>query len=904
MGFLNFGNQDKKQEALIKALRTKDSGAAVRAFIQAAEDLRDSKTEYVFPIALNTDITKYETPSQAPSHINVCVEYNEEQKAFVIIYRVYNLNDREVGELREDELVGFIEENGGISIGASMAHGKNILEARLKMIPSQNKPVSDLTKAISIEVQDALVAGVIPENANIFMPLVNQNGVVAVSSDGGYAEGLRVKGDKGAFDSDVSSEKNMLIDHVGKTSLNRKGQVVFSVAPIMSKTDDASPLEKMDKNFIAFGERDLTEYTNAIRDAIFLQRSLRDEVEYLIAAINSNVEQYNNLANTPVAKENLKEKNQAINAMAQMDQELRQKLNDTAARSHNGRYVDFVLQDPYGMMTPKGYILERSSYDCIVGPEGFIVPGYDPKADAHIVKFNAAVGEILERYNIAVDKRKRQQKEYIEREREMTNKHGLGVTAIAMNSSDTYWADMETLKGNRDNQLRALAESDQYRGLFTEVFCVLDQGSKSKVLGSPMKIYVCPYAPAQEQNNMIESALSLSAAGERARKEEVLETVKALMRDSMDVENSTGSVSVIGMFDVYEILNEHLGHIVTIKDSGQEWTIKIVKSTTKGRDFDFINPDTKEAENLTELFVACHLKPHVTLTTEICQGTSKTTIVDKIKNFFKGTIGEAVKNFQKNLLTPGKSKEAISAVGMLSPLSMTMIKDANMAIHNAISSIRNSAIAQFEEYKANELNILANKLSIASYKGANVIAEKAMAANLINGDKKFNLVTENSGEKLFANPEELAFFVASRNQEVKDALGAVYATYENLAHTIKDNVSLAVEARKDGEIAAKKDLIFPKGKINKPILIEYEQKDGKFVALPARNITKEMAMDVIALAVEAQIFSPFRQAMVQTVEKQEMIDINDVLQNVKNKTAPARAHKKEDKAIDPNNKLR
>ncbi len=895
MGFLGFGNnQHKKQEALIKALRTKDSGAAVRAFIQAAEDLKEGKTEYVFPIALNTDITKYESPAMTPSHINVCVEYDDVKREFEINYRIMNLNDTEIGTLTSDQLTGYIESNGGISIGASMAHGKNILEARLKMLPTQNKPVSELTQQISMEVQDALVSGVIPENANIFMPLVNQQGIVPVGSDGGYAEGLRVKGDSGAFDSDVSSEKNVLKEHIGKTGLNKKGQITFTIAGLSKNNDGPTPLKMMDKNYIAFGERDLSEYTNAIRQAILQQKSLRDEIEFLITSINENYEQYQIISRTP--SDNDKEKTDILNAMAKTDAELRARFNETAAKSHNGKYIDFVLRDPFSMMSPRGYILERTSYDCVAGVDGKIVAGSDESIKEIVDRFNVTVGEIQEKYNIAVNKRQRQQEEYIAQERAMTEKHGLGVTAIAKNASDTYWADLERLKGTRDKQLRSLAETEQYRGLFTDVFRVLDQGSMSKVLGMPIKIFVNPYAPVEEQEKEIEAALTLQTIGDRTRKEEVLETVKALMRDSMDVENSTGTVSVIGMLDVFTILNEHLGQTVTIKDAGTEWTIKIVKSTTKGRDFDFINPETNAAENLTELFVAVHLKPHVTLTTEICQGSSKTTIADKIKGFFKGTIGEAVKNFQKNLLTPGKSQEAISSVGMLSPMSVSMIKEANMAIYGAINCIRESAVAQFEEYKANELNMLAKKLDIASYKGADVIAEKALQAGLINGDKKYNLVMAGAGAKLFGNPEELSFFVASRNQEVKNALGAVYLTYENLAHAIKDNVSLSVEARKDGDIAVKKDLIFPKGKVNKPILIEYEQKDGKFVALPAKNISKEMAMEVIAVAVEAQMFSPFQQAIVQTVETQQIEndtkDFTAVLENAKESAAKSSKEEK------------
>ena len=235
-------------------------------------------------------------------------------------------------------------------------------------------------------------------------------------------------------------------------------------------------------------------------------------------------------------------------------------------------------------------------------------------------------------------------------------------------------------------------------------------------------------------------------------------------------------------------------------------------------------------------------------------------------------------------------------MGILSPASQKRIKEANMAIRNAINCIRESSIARFEEYKANELNILAQKLDIASYRGAEAIAEKAMAAGLINGDKKYNLLTPDAGERLFGNPEELAFIVASRNQDVKNALGEVYMTYENLAHEIRENVSLCVEARKNGEIAVKKDLIFPKGKMNKPILIEYEKKGGIMTALPARNITKEIAMDVIALAIEAQIYSPFQQAMVQTTDEKQMNnikDINQVLSGARdNRTAP---EKKEDK---------
>ena len=885
MKHMGISSQNKRQEALIKALRTKDSDTAVRAFLRVADDLKQSKTEYIFPIALNVDITKYESPAHTPSHINICVEYNESTGEFDILYRVMNLNDQEIRKLSDEELIGYIDENGGISVGASMAHGRNILEARIKMMPSQNKPVSEITKQISIEVQEALVSGVIPDNASIFMPLVNQEGIVPVSSYGGYAEGLRVKGASGAFVSDVSSEENMLIDHIGVTGLNRKGQVTFSMVSVPGRKDEAggmTPLGRMDRDYIAFGERDITEYTDTVLQAVFQLKSLRYELKYLISSINDNYEKYQQILKSPDQKED--HRKELLNRMARTDLELRNKLDELVKRSNNGRFIDFTIQDPFGMMSPRGYILERSSYECVIGADYKIQPGYADKVSALVDKFNCAVEDIQNRYSLAVEKRNYLQQEYLAQEKAMTGKHGPGVTALAINASDTYNGDLERLKGVRDEELCKLAESDRYRGLFTDSFHILDQGSRSKTVGVPFSIFINPYISVREQDNMIREALSLDTRGDRKRKEDVLETIKTLMRDSMDIENSTGNVSAFGMIDVYEILNEHCGQIVRIKDSGQEWRIRIVKSATKGRDFEFIDPDSRKPVHLTELFVACHLKPEVTLTTEICHGNKKTGIASRIKGFLKGKIGEAIKIFQKNVLSPDHSEEAIAAAGLLSPDSLKQLKEANLAIRNAVNAIRESSIARFEEYKVNELNILAAKLNIPPYRGPEVIAEKALSAGLINGDKKYNLVCSDAGEKLFGDPEELAGVVASKSKDVRGVLGTVYQTYENLAHVIKDNISLSVEARKDGEIIVKKDLIFPRGKMNKPILIEYEKRDDRFVALPAKNITKEAAMDVIAIAVEAQIFSPFQQAIVKTVDLEQAEStkgINEVLKGAR-----------------------
>ena len=882
MAFLKFSNQNKTQEALVKALRTKNSEAAVRAFVQAAEALRDSKTEYTFPIALNTDITKYDSPAQTPSHINVCVEY-EPEKGFEILYRIMNINDKPIGLLKEEELALYIDTNGGISIGASMAHGTNILEARLKMLPSANKPVSEITKSVALEVQDALVAGVIPENASIFMPLVADDGAVHLDASGSYAHGLRVKGEKGTFRADVSSASNVLVYPLGDTGLNKKGQLYFN---ILSTPGDElhTNIGRMDTEFLAFGEKDLSECTDAMAEAIIRVKSLRDEENFLVDAISLNYARYQELSADKSIAASVKA--EELNRMAQLDKELREKLDEVDKKMKSGEYIDFVIEDPFGVIGPKSYILRRESTDCFLGADGKIMPGFDVSLSVAVKSFNEAVDRIHSLYDQEVYKRKRKQKNSLEQEHAMTEKYGLGATAIANNTSDSYIADLEVLKAKHDQQLRDLAGSILFSDLFTETYTVLDTTSKSKILGQPIKLFINPYMNAQEQDKAISDALSLSRKGDREVKSEVVETVKALMRDSMDVENATGSVSYFGMTDVFEILNEHLGQNVTIKENDEQWNIRIAKSSTKGRDFEFPDTTTGELQDLTELFVACHLRPQVTLTTEVMHGHQKMSIPDKIKGFFKGTIGEVFKEFTKNLLNPEKQQETISSVGALSPEAQGKLKEANLAIYNTVRSIQQVADARFEEYKSNELNRLAQKLGMATTMGAAAITSKAMAEHLISGDKKMNLVMENSGKALFGNADELAFYVAAKNDGVKEALGNLYKQYEDLAHTLKDNVSLSMEARKDGEVAVKKDLIFPKGKINKPILVEYANKDGKMVALPPHNISKEAAMDILAMAVEAQIYTPFSQTAVKQVDEKQMQDINQVLKKAEERKAP------------------
>ena len=880
-GFLGFNNRNKTQDALIKALAAKNSEASVRAFVQAAEALRDSQTEYVFPIALKTDLTKYETPSQTPSHINICVEYVPNKKGFDIAYRVMNLNDHEIGTLKEDELVDYIESNGGISIGASMAHGNNILEARLKLIPSMNKPVSEITRMMAMEVQEALVAGVIPENAAIYMSLVDNNGQVKMASSGKYAEGLQVKGDKGGFNANVSSEDNTLVYPLGHTGLNKKGQLYFETIP--QKTDTTpTNLERMDKDYLAYGERDLSDYTNAIIAAIKVQKNQRDELDILINEINDNYDAYQALAQDKTIEE--KDKLSRLKHMQDLDSALRAKLEEITNRLKGGNYIDFVLQDPFGIVGPKTYILKREADNCTIGADKKILPGHNPMLAVSVNAFNEAVDKIQQRYNEDVYKRNRKQQDSVAQERAMTKRYGLGSTAIANNTSDSYETDLLCLAGERDQRLKELAESPLYASLFTETYTVLDKTSASRELGMPISVFINPYMNIQEQDKAIEAAFSLAQIGERNAKPELVETVKALMRDSMDMENATGSVSVIGMMDVYEILNERLNDTVTIKEQNQQWTFKIVKSRVKNRDFEFLEPGTTQALDLTELFVACHLRPHFTLTTEVAQGQKRATITDKIKGFFKGGIGEAVKNFSKKLLNPEKQAEAMSEITALSPDAMTKLKDANMAVFNAITSIQQAAEAQFEKYKANELAMLAHKLNMSFGQGAQDIANKAMQQGLISGDKKANLVLADSSNQIWNNADDLAFYIAAKSDGVKEAIGAVYQEYQNLAHSLKENVSLSIEVD-NGDVAVKKDLIFPKGAINKPILIEYENKDGKMIALPPHNISKEAAMDVIAQVVENQLYSPFQQSTVKMVEQEKMNDITDVL-----KTAEKNAH--------------